>query len=362
MPADPLLAFEGLTKRYGAVTAVADVAAAIGQGELVSFVGPSGCGKTTLLRLLGGFVRPDAGRIRLGGRDVTAEPPNRRATALVFQSYALFPHMSVGDNVGYALRIRGRPRAEIARRVEELLALVRLEGLGGRRPDELSGGQQQRVALARALSLQPEVLLLDEPLSNLDAGLRVLMRAEIKRLQRELALTVAYVTHDQEEAMAISDRIAVMEAGRIRQVGTPDEIYERPATEFVAAFVGVVNFLDGEVAAVDGEAATVRTALGPLAVREVPPGLRPGARVRLVLRPESIRLGAQEAAGPNTVLGKVESAMYTGALVRYGVDVGGVRLVASLYDPRHAPRYREGDRVALLLPPDVHLLPAATAG
>ena len=229
--------------------AVDGVDAAIQEGELVSFVGPSGCGKTTLLRLAGGFARPDGGRVLLDGQDVTRDPPNRRATAMVFQSYALFPHLTVAGNVGYALRVRGQSRADVAARVEDLLRVVQLDGLGARRPDELSGGQQQRVALARALSVRPRVLLLDEPLSNLDANLRVLMREEIKRLQRELRLTVAYVTHDQEEAMSISDRIAVMRAGRIEQLGTPTEIYERPATEFVARFVGTANFLDGDVRA-----------------------------------------------------------------------------------------------------------------
>ncbi|MBI4198943.1 MAG: ABC transporter ATP-binding protein [Chloroflexi bacterium] len=358
MPEGPLLQFTGLVKRYGNVTAVDGVSAAISQGELVSFVGPSGCGKTTLLRMLGGFIRPDSGRIVLEGTDITAEPPNRRATAMVFQNYALFPHMYVADNIGYALRIRRRPRAEVARRVEELLRVVRLEGLGSRRPDQLSGGQQQRVALARALSLHPKVLLLDEPLSNLDANLRIMMRAEIKRLQRELQLTVVYVTHDQEEAMTISDRIAVMRAGRIQQVGTPSEIYERPATEFIAQFVGVVNFLEGEVVA-SGEAgaATVRTALGPLALRKSLAPLAAGDRVRLVIRPEAIRLAPpEEIAGPNRVLGKVESAMYTGALVRYGVDAGGSGLTVDLPDPRHARTYGEGDRVTLILPPDAHVL------
>ena len=228
--------------------AVDGVDAEIQEGELVSFVGPSGCGKTTLLRMAGGFARPDGGRVLLDGQDVTRDPPNRRATAMVFQSYALFPHLTVAGNVGYALRVRGRSRGRDRRaRRGSAPASCGSTGWGRRRRMQLSGGQQQRVALARALSVRPRVLLLDEPLSNLDANLRVLMREEIKRLQRELRLTVAYVTHDQEEAMSISDRIAVMRAGRIEQVGTPTEIYERPATEFVARFVGAAKFLDGEV-------------------------------------------------------------------------------------------------------------------
>jgi putative spermidine/putrescine transport system ATP-binding protein len=353
--AGPVLRLERLSKRYGTVLAVDGVDAEIREGELLSFVGPSGCGKTTLLRMAGGFARPDAGRVRLDGRDVTRDPPNRRATAMVFQSYALFPHLTVAGNVGYALRVRGRPSPEIAARVDELL---RLEGLGGRRPDELSGGQQQRVALARALSVRPRVLLLDEPLSNLDAHLRLLMREEIKRLQHELGLTVAYVTHDQEEAMAISDRIAVMRAGRIEQVGAPMEIYERPATEFVARFVGAGTFLDGEVADVAGGGLAVRTPLGIVVVRETPAGLTAGARVRLVVRPEAVRLTPGDpAAGAPGVPAKIVATAYTGPVVRYVVEVGGTRLIADVHDPCHAPRFADGDRVSLELPPDAAVLP-----
>jgi len=354
-----VLRLERLTKRYGSVVAVDGVDAEIREGELVSFVGPSGCGKTTLLRMAGGFVRPDAGRIWLDGQDVTRDPPNRRATAMVFQSYALFPHLSVAGNVGYALRVRGHARGEIAARVEDLLRVVRLEGLGDRRPDQLSGGQQQRVALARALSVRPRVLLLDEPLSNLDANLRVLMRDEIKRLQRELRLTVAYVTHDQEEAMSISDRIAVMRAGRIEQVGTPTEIYERPATEFVARFVGTANFLDGEVAETSATGATVRTALGMLVVHVAGPQLARGAKVRLVVRPEAVRLSATEPlAGTPAVAGKIVGVSYTGAIARYLVDAAGIRLAVDVHNPRHGPRHADGDRVAVQLPSDVQVLPA----
>jgi len=278
---------------------------------------------------------------------------------MVFQSYALFPHLTVAGNVGYALRVRGRARGEIGARVEDLLRVVRLEGLGDRRPDQLSGGQQQRVALARALSVRPRVLLLDEPLSNLDANLRVLMRDEIKRLQRELRLTVAYVTHDQEEAMSISDRIAVMRAGRIEQVGTPTEIYERPATEFVARFVGIANFLDGEVAEASAAGATVRTALGILVVQAAAPWLAAGAKVRLVVRPEAIRLSTTEPPdGAPAVAGKVVGVSYTGAIVRYLVDAGDARLTVDVHNPRHGPRHADGDRVAIQLPGDVQVLPA----
>jgi spermidine/putrescine ABC transporter ATP-binding subunit len=359
----PVLRLERLTKQYGSVLAVDGVAAEIHEGELVSFVGPSGCGKTTLLRLVGGFARPDGGRVLLDGQDVTRDPPNRRATAMVFQSYALFPHLTVAGNVGYALRVRGQSRADVAARVEDLLRVVQLEGLGGRRPDELSGGQQQRVALARALSVRPRLLLLDEPLSNLDANLRMLMREEIKRLQRDLQLTVAYVTHDQEEAMSISDRIAVMRAGRIEQLGTPTEIYERPATEFVARFVGTVNLLDGEVAHADGTGCAVRTPLGVFSVREMSATRMAGTRVRLVIRPEAVRLASGDPSdGTSGMSGKIVGAAYTGAVVRYLVEVGGTRLTVDLHDPRHAPRYVDGDRVSIHLPADPHVVPLTPPG
>jgi ABC-type Fe3+/spermidine/putrescine transport system ATPase subunit len=351
-----VLRVEDLTKRYGPVLAVDGVSVEIQEGELVSFVGPSGCGKTTLLRMIGGFIRPDAGRVVLDGRDVTGQPPNRRPTAMVFQSYALFPHLSVADNVGYALRVRRRPRAEIRTRVAELLRLVQLEGLGARRPDQLSGGQQQRVALARALSVRPRVLLLDEPLSNLDANLRVLMREEIKRLQTDLHLTVVYVTHDQEEAMSISDRIAVLQVGRIEQVGPATEIYERPATDFVARFVGMANFLDGEARAADDGTVRVQTALGLVTVRDAAAPLGSDERARLVIRPEAIRLVPADTPG-NAIAGKVTGAAYTGAVVRYTVDVGGTRLVVDAHDPGHTRRYVEGDKVGVCLPPAAHRLP-----
>ncbi len=358
MPDHALLSLDGLTKRYDTVMAVEGVCAAIRGGELVSFVGPSGCGKTTLLRLIGGFLRPDSGRIVLDAEDITSLPPNRRPTAMVFQSYALFPHLTVAENIGYGLAIRRRPRTEIARRVEELLALVQLHDLGRRVPAQLSGGQQQRVALARALSLQPKVLLLDEPLSNMDAALRVQMRAEIKRLQRELHQTVVFVTHDQEEAMSISDRIMVMDRGRILQSGTPSEIYERPASAFIARSVGAVNFLEGVLTNGTRGHATVTTPVGTLAIRSAVERVRSGERVCLVVRPETIRLEPPgDGTAPNRLQGRIESAMYTGALIRYLVGVREIRLTVDLFDPRHTATFREGDQVALILPEDPHILP-----
>src|SRR5229473_2442706 len=242
--APPALRLENVKKNYGAVAAVAGVDLVVNEGEFFTLLGPSGSGKTTLLRLIAGFERPDSGRIELGGRDVTTMPPYLRNTNTVFQDYALFPHMSVAENIGYGLRVKGIAGQEREKRVERALEMVRLEGLGRRRPNQLSGGQRQRVALARAVVNEPEVLLLDEPLGALDLKLRQEMQLELKRIQKEVGITFVYVTHDQEEALTMSDRMAVMAAGRIQQVGPPVELYERPATEFVAGVIGISNVLD----------------------------------------------------------------------------------------------------------------------
>jgi ABC-type Fe3+/spermidine/putrescine transport system ATPase subunit len=359
-----LLLIDGISKHYGTVLALYNVSATIRRGELVSFVGPSGCGKTTLLRIIGGFIRANTGRVVLDDEDISLWPPNHRATAMVFQNYALFPHLTVAENVGYGLAVRRRPAGEIGRRVEELLALVQLQGLGQRRPAELSGGQQQRVALARALSLQPKVLLLDEPLSNLDANLRIQMRTEITRLQRELRQTIVFVTHDQEEAMSISDRIMVMDRGRILQTGTPAEIYERPASRFVARFVGAANFLEGTLGNGMPHAGHthITTALGTLIVEKVSNGWRPGDRVGVLLRPEAIRLGPpDDRPEPNRLLGTITHATYTGSLIRYSVRIQDTSLTVDLSDPRHTPTFRQGERVSLQLPSDPHLLPQEPA-
>ena len=243
-PASADVELVGVTKRFGEVTAVDGVDLAVRPGEFLSLLGPSGCGKTTTLRLVAGFERPDAGEVRIGGRDVSSLPPYKREVNTVFQSYALFPHLSVGDNVAYGLKQRGVPRAERRRRTLELLELVRLGGYEKRKPRQLSGGQQQRVALARALVMRPRVLLLDEPLGALDLKVRKELQIELKRIQETVGITFVYVTHDQEEALAMSDRVAVMNAGRIEQLGSPEEVYDRPATPFVAGFIGETNFID----------------------------------------------------------------------------------------------------------------------
>jgi putative spermidine/putrescine transport system ATP-binding protein len=283
------------------VSAVAGVDLVVEDGEFFTLLGPSGSGKTTLLRLIAGFERPDAGRIELGGRDVTSVPPNLRDTNTVFQDYALFPHMTVAQNIGYGLRIKHIPGAERERRVERALRMVRLAGLDQRRPNQLSGGQRQRVALARAVINEPEVLLLDEPLGALDLKLRQEMQIELKQIQKEVGITFVYVTHDQEEALTMSDRVAVMSNGQIEQVGTPVEVYERPATEFVAGFIGISNVL-----------------------------VRDG--VRFVVRPEKIRMLTEaEIAEPGMRVepGTVEEVVYVGMATRYLVRLDrGERLVA----------------------------------
>ena len=306
----------GLTVRYGDWTALERLDLEIARGELFVLLGGSGSGKTTLLRSLAGFVAPVAGRITLGGRDITALPPHRRPVNTMFQSYALFPHMSVAANIGFGLRRQGMPRPEAARRVAELLALVRLEPFADRRPDALSGGQRQRVALARSLAPRPDLLLLDEPLSALDRGLREATRTELVRVQRQLGTTFVLVTHDQEEALSMATRIGLLEKGRLAQIGTPTEIYERPASRSVAAFMGAANILP----------ATVRqpglldlTTLGVVAQTETN-GL--SGELHLALRPERLRLSRGPAAGPNAVAGQVVESAYRGIVVDHRVRVG----------------------------------------
>jgi putative spermidine/putrescine transport system ATP-binding protein len=297
----PAVQLSGLAKRYGDVTAVAGIDLEIADGEFFSMLGPSGSGKTTTLRMIAGFEKPSAGTIVLGGRDVTGMPPFERDVNTVFQDYALFPHMTVGDNVAYGLVVRKVPKAERVRRVGEMLELIRLAGYEQRKPGQLSGGQRQRVALARALVNQPRLLLLDEPLGALDLKLREEMQLELKQIQDDVGITFIYVTHDQEEALTMSDRIAVFNAGRIEQVGAPAELYERPATRFVAGFVGTSNLISGDAA----EAIT-------------------GRRATFTVRPEKIRLGDADAASGEdeyAAAGRIRSVVYLGSDTRYFVTL-----------------------------------------
>ncbi len=308
-----------LEKSFGGTRVVQDFSLSVEKGAFVSFLGPSGCGKTTVLRMVAGFETPDSGAIRIAGQDVTRLRPNQRNIGMVFQSYALFPNLTVAQNVGFGLKVAGRPKAEIAARVAEMLELIGLPALGGRYPFQLSGGQQQRVALARALAARPRVLLLDEPLSALDAKIRISLRQEIRAIQRELGITTIFVTHDQEEALSISDHIVVMHQGVADQVGTPFEIYNRPATRFVAQFVGTLNLLD---AVVEDAAA------GRLRVGEVPVSLNRdleapgGSRISLAMRPETVALGRHE--GHDIVFaGQIEDVHFLGSVIRIRVAVGG---------------------------------------
>ncbi|QRG09450.1 ABC transporter ATP-binding protein [Xanthobacter dioxanivorans] len=313
---------DGVTKRFGDQTALHEAWLKIAEGEFMTLLGPSGCGKTTLLNLIAGFLETDGGEIFISGRLMTETPPYDREIGVVFQNYALFPHMSVAKNVGYGLRMRGVPRREIEARVAEALALVKLSAFGDRKPRQLSGGQQQRVALARALVIRPKVLLLDEPFSALDKNLRGAMQVELKEIQRKLGVTTIFVTHDQSEALSMSDRIAVMSDGRIRQVGTPDEIYRRPLDPFVASFVGDVNVLPARLERRLGDVATVAVADGRMQVgAQTLDGVAPGAAVDLFVRPDAVRV----AEGEGLVAGTVATHVYQGSHVDVLVDVPAAR-------------------------------------
>ena len=327
----------------GEVVAVDHVNIEIGQGELVTLLGPSGCGKTTTLRLIAGFEFPTQGTIALDGKVINDEPPHKRDMSMVFQSYAIFPHLSVYENMAYGLKVQRLPKSEVRERVAKAMALVELSGLENRAPNQLSGGQQQRVALARALVMEPKVLLMDEPLSNLDAKLREQMRTEIRRIQKRLGITSVYVTHDQVEAMTLSDRIVVMHEGKIEQIGPPTEIYRKPKTRFVADFIGRANFVEATVRdARDGH--LVVDALGTtMTVASPSESFKEGQTAMLVVRPEMVEIdhpGAQ-------VEGIVRIANYLGNVVEYDVEVGGQLLALVENDPRHTTIHPEGDSVRL---------------
>jgi iron(III) transport system ATP-binding protein len=314
--------FENVTKRFGDLTVVDRINLTIEPGELFFLLGPSGCGKTTLLRSLAGFYIPESGSIWIGDRDVTRLPPDERDTGMVFQSYALWPHMTVAQNVAFGLELRKIPRDEIDQRVADALAMVKMGDRADYKPNQLSGGQQQRVALARALVVRPQCLLLDEPLSNLDAKLRLDMRAEIRRICKQAGLTAIYVTHDQKEALSIADRIAILERGVIQQCGTPESVYRRPANRFVANFIGETNFIEARIVSIDGGRATLDTAAGPIvssALPKVP--LSIGQEVTVSLRPEVLHVGTEPKDPTNVFKGRVHDTVYLGEMAQHWVNL-----------------------------------------
>ncbi len=360
MANDPHLRVSHVTKRFGGVTAVDDVSFDVPKGAFATLLGPSGCGKTTTLRMIAGFYDPDVGDIEIGNRRVNDLPAHRRGTAMVFQDYALFPHMTVRDNVAYGLRVAHVAGPERLRRVDETLAFVGLTGLEDRWPSQLSGGQQQRVAVARALVIEPQVLLLDEPLSNLDAKLREQLRVELRTLQRRLGMTFVYVTHDQEEALSLSDWIAVMNAGKVEQAGAPWEIYYHPRTAFLADFVGAVNLVPAKIAEVTDGAVTVTFGAHRASVRRpADTALAPGQDVKLCVRPESFTIASASASGPGGIAlaGSVVRRAFLGDTMRYWVSVDGREWIVDQPDPGAAAAL-DGAVALFLRPERVHVIAA----
>jgi len=348
-----------LRKSYGSEAVVDGVELDIRPGEFFSLLGPSGSGKTTTLMMLAGFVAADGGRVLVDGRDISAMPPQRRGFGMIFQNYAIFPHLNVFENVAFPLRARRLPKAEIAERVAWALALVRLEQFAGRYSRELSGGQQQRVAIARAVVFHPNVVLMDEPLSALDRNLRTAMQGELRDIQQRLGTTVIYVTHDQEEAMSLSDRIAIMHRGRIEQVGAPRDVYEQPANSFVARFLGEANFLHGVVESVRDGHAVLRTGRGALLHGRAQPGISPGRAAALFFRPERVAVG-MAAGDANTLRGRVRRAAFLGSALRCTVTLdGGEEVTLDWPNDGRASAPREGDTVDLAWQPtDSLVLPS----
>jgi len=350
----------GLVRRFEDVVAIDNLDLDIAAGELFFLLGPSGCGKTTLLRSIAGFHLPDEGKIRFDNDDVTQVPAHKRETAMMFQSYALWPHFNVFKNVAFGLEERKIPKSEIKERVEEALAMVMMEGLGTRKVNQLSGGQQQRVALARALVVRPRCLMLDEPLSNLDAKLRIEMRSEIRRICKEFGLTAIYVTHDQKEALSMADRLAVLDAGRIAQIGTPEEVYRRPTNALVAGFIGETNLIPGTVAFSSGDNVHVKTAFGELAARPANPDWTPEAeeKVTLSIRPECLALSTTPQP-QNDITGHLSESVYLGEVAQYSLISEGhpLPIHISELNPRRVIRDSKQTLHASAKPEDVVLLP-----
>jgi len=344
---ETFLSIKGVHKAFANATVVQDFNLDVGRGEFVSFLGPSGCGKTTVLRMVAGFEEPTSGSIVIGGKDVTRLKPNQRNIGMVFQAYALFPNLTVAQNIAFGLKVARVAKPEIDQRVKEMLALIHLPNLGDRFPYQLSGGQQQRVALARALAPKPKVLLLDEPLSALDAKVRVSLREEIRQIQKNLGITTIFVTHDQEEALSISDRIVVMYSGKAEQVGTPFEIYNRPSTRFVASFVGTLNILDAEVrdasrgtVMIDGQEVTARGVAGAT-----------GSKRSVALRPEAVSLNGI-GGNRNKLAGTIEEVNFLGSVVRVRVRFGASAVSLDTFNNPNAPPPKHGEKVTVSFAPE----------
>ncbi len=341
-----------ITKRFNKFVAVEDFNLKVEKGEFVSFLGPSGCGKTTTLRMIAGFETATEGKILINGEDVVNRPPNQRNIGMVFQSYALFPNMTVADNIGFGLKVARKSKEEIKTRVNEVLNLIHMDEFRGRYPYQMSGGQQQRVALARALAIQPQVLLLDEPLSALDAKIRVELRNEIRSIQRKLGITTVYVTHDQEEALSLSDRVVVMNTGHTEQIGTPFEIYNFPATPFVASFVGTLNILYVDV--IDPDKGLLALEQQEISTNK-PVHKQAHDKVRIALRPEMLRLSSNDPTS-NKVTGIVDSIIFLGAVVRVRIKIGASKISMDLFNNPDLKLPKEGDEVAVYFSRDACLV------
>ncbi len=347
------LELDHVQKKFATALVVTNFSLHIERGEFISFLGPSGCGKTTTLRMIAGFETPSAGAIRINGLDLTNQPPNRRNIGMVFQSYALFPNMTVANNIGFGLHIARKPAREIKQRVAEMLALIHLSQFGNRYPYQLSGGQQQRVALARALAIQPQVLLLDEPLSALDAKIRLSLRQEIRTIQRQLGITTIYVTHDQEEALSLSDRIVVMNEGRIEQIGTPFEIYNFPKTPFVASFVGTLNLLRGQIA--DSQRGAIEMDGQEILAPHMIAKIKTGEPVIVALRPETIALGGTTPAG-NKLHGTIQDIHFLGSIVRIRVRFQQNAIFFDQFNNPNLALPQRGEKVTVTFPSEAVLV------